>query len=85
MNLKTFFATNNIQHTPYYLILLLIFNMLFVTVATIGLLYQIGFNQQKNRLVELVETQASMIEIVAKQEINFQEKFSSGMSKDQIA
>lgn len=87
--LKTFlvkyFSSEQIQHTPYYLIALLIFNMVVVTVITVGLLYRIGFDQQKNRLIELVETQASMIEIIAQQEIRNQKKSLSSVTKDAIA
>jgi diguanylate cyclase (GGDEF)-like protein/PAS domain S-box-containing protein len=86
---KTFFMKYSshckIQHTPYYLIALLVFNMLLVAIVSIGLLYQIGFKQQKDRLVELVETQGNMIEIVANQELKYQEKSFSGKSKNQIA
>lgn len=61
------FSHKQIQHTPYYLISLLIFNMLFVVMLTIILLYNIGFERQKNRLIELVETQAVMIRVIAQQ------------------
>lgn len=88
-SLKTFVVkyliSQKIQHAPYYLIVLFIFNMIVVTVITIGLLYQIGYDQQKNRLIELVETQASMIEVVAKQEAGFHKIYLSERSKSQIA
>ncbi len=61
------FASNKIGHTPYYLIALLTVNMLIVAIVSIGLLYNIGFERQKNRLIDLVETQSVMINIVARQ------------------
>lgn len=63
------FAGNKIQRTPYSLILLFTINMLIVTGVTIGLLYNLGFNRNKERLVDLVETQSVMIHIVARQAI----------------
>jgi diguanylate cyclase (GGDEF)-like protein/PAS domain S-box-containing protein len=63
-----YFANKRIKQTPYYLIALLTFNMIVVVMITIAFLYNLGFERQKNRLVELVETQAVMINIVAKQE-----------------
>jgi len=63
-----YFANKRIQQTPYYLIALLTFNMIVVVTIAIVLLYNLGVERQKNRLVELVETQAVMINIVAQQE-----------------
>ncbi|ADR33970.1 diguanylate cyclase with PAS/PAC sensor [Sulfuricurvum kujiense DSM 16994] len=63
-----YFANKRIEQTPYYLIALLTFNMIVVVTIAIVLLYNLGFERQKNRLVELVETQAVMINIVAQQE-----------------
>lgn len=63
------FARNKIEYTPYYLIVLFTINMLIVTSVSIGLLYNIGFERQKNRLIDLVETQSVMIDIVASQAI----------------
>ncbi|HLD22663.1 MAG TPA: diguanylate cyclase [Sulfuricurvum sp.] len=63
-----YFANKRIQQTPYYLIALLTFNMLAVVTLTIILLYNLGFNRQKDRLQELVATQAVMIHVVAQQE-----------------
>lgn len=56
-----------ITYTPYYLIALLSINMLIVATVVIGLLYYIGYERQKSRLIDLVETQSVMIEIVVKQ------------------
>lgn len=78
------FSHRRIQHTPYYLISLLIFNMLFIVMITIFLLYNIGFKREKNRLIELVETQAVMIHIVTQQELLLHKNISSDMTK-QIA
>lgn len=64
-----YFAKRRIQQTPYYLIALLTFNMIVVVMITIAILYNLGFERQKNRLIELVETQAVMINVVAKQEL----------------
>ncbi len=61
------FASNKIKHTPYYLIALLSINMLIVAIVSISLLYNIGFERQKNRLIDLVETQSVMINIIAHQ------------------
>lgn len=61
------FASHKIKHTPYHLIALLTINMLIVASVSIGLLYNIGFERQKNRLIDLVETQSVMIDIVARQ------------------
>ncbi|MCX6075237.1 MAG: diguanylate cyclase [Campylobacterales bacterium] len=61
------FASHKIEHTPYYLIALLTINMLIVASVSIGLLYNIGLERQKNRLLDLVETQSVMIDIVARQ------------------
>jgi diguanylate cyclase (GGDEF)-like protein/PAS domain S-box-containing protein len=46
---------------------LLTINMLLVVSVSIGLLYNIGFERQKNRLIDLVETQSVMLDIVARQ------------------
>ncbi|HZF69344.1 diguanylate cyclase domain-containing protein [Sulfuricurvum sp.] len=78
------FSHRRIQHTPYYLISLLIFNMLFIVIFTIYLLYNIGFEREKNRLVELAETQSSLIDIVTQQELLLHKNISLIMSK-QIA
>lgn len=59
------FTSHKIEHTPYYLIALLAVNMLIVASVSIGLLYNIGFERQKSRLMDLVETQSVMIDIVA--------------------
>lgn len=64
------YTDNNIQHTPYYLIALLTFNMLLVASVTIVLLYNFGFARNEERLLDLVETQSVMINIVAKQALN---------------
>ncbi|MDD4950605.1 diguanylate cyclase [Sulfuricurvum sp.] len=61
------FASNKIEYTPYYLIALLSINMLIVAIVSIGLLYNTGLERQKNRLMDLVETQSVMIDIVARQ------------------
>lgn len=61
------FASNKIEYTPYYLIALLTINMLIVAIVIIGLLYNVGFERQKSRLLDLVETQSVMIDIVVKQ------------------
>ncbi|MGA9045786.1 diguanylate cyclase domain-containing protein [Sulfuricurvum sp.] len=61
------FARHKIEYTPYYLIVLFTINMLIVASVSIGLLYNIGFERQKNRLIDLVETQSVMIDIVASQ------------------
>ncbi len=61
------FSSHKIEHTPYYLIALLAVNMLIVASVSIGLLYNIGFERQKSRLMDLVETQSVMIDIVARQ------------------
>ncbi|HEX5329903.1 diguanylate cyclase domain-containing protein [Sulfuricurvum sp.] len=66
-----YFANKRIQQTPYYLISLLTFNMIVIVTFTIILLYTLGFNRQKDRLQELVETQALMIHIVAEQEFMY--------------
>lgn len=58
------FASNKIEYTPYYLIALLTINMLIVAIVVIGLLYNIGYERQKNRLLDLVDTQSVMIDIV---------------------
>ncbi|MDD2830330.1 MAG: hypothetical protein PHW18_12215 [Sulfuricurvum sp.] len=61
------FASHKFKHTPYYLIALLTINMLLVASVSIGLLYNIGFERQKNCLVDLVEAQSIMIDIIAHQ------------------
>lgn len=61
------FASNKIEYTPYYLIALLTINMLIVAIVVIGLLYNIGFERQKSRLLDLVDTQSVMINVVVKQ------------------
>lgn len=63
-----FFVSKQIQQTPYYLIALLTFNMIVVVTITVSILYHLGFERQKMRLIELVETQAQMINVVANQE-----------------
>lgn len=60
-------ASGKIRRTPYYLIALLTVNMLIVAIVVIALLYNIGFNRQKSRLIDLVNTQSVMIDIVVKQ------------------
>jgi len=77
------YVTNKrIQQTPYYLIALLTFNMIVVVMITIILLYNLGFERQKNRLIELVETQAVMIHVVAKQELLLYKNLTPEMKKD---
>ncbi len=76
-----YFANKRIQQTPYYLIALLTFNMIIVTMFTIILLYNLGFNRQKERLKELVSTQAVMIHVVAEQEFLLHKNLSSEMKK----
>lgn len=67
-SLGEYFTKKKIRQTPFYLIALLTFNMIVVVMITIAFLYNLGFERQKNRLVELVETQAVMINVVANQE-----------------
>lgn len=76
-----YFSNKRIQQTPYYLILLLTFNMIVVVTLTIVLLYNLGFNRQKAHLIELVETQAVMINIVAQQELLLHKNISAEMKK----
>ena len=76
-----YFANKRIQQTPYYLISLLSFNMLVVVMLTIILLYNLGFNHQKDRLKELVSTQAVMINVVAEQEFLMHPNLSAKMKK----
>ncbi|MDD5053408.1 MAG: diguanylate cyclase [Sulfuricurvum sp.] len=64
--INTFLLYIRIQHSPYYLISLIFFSTFTVAVTSIVLLSFIGYNQQKDRLVELVQTQSKMIEIVVK-------------------
>ncbi|MDD5160111.1 MAG: diguanylate cyclase [Sulfuricurvum sp.] len=75
------FSHRRIQYTPYYLISLLICNMLCIVIFTIFLLYNIGFERQKNRLVELAETQALMIRVIAQQELILHKDISPKMTK----
>ncbi|MDP3292348.1 MAG: hypothetical protein Q8M43_09995, partial [Sulfuricurvum sp.] len=79
--LSEYFANKRIQQTPYYLIALLSFNMFVVVMFTIILLYNLGFNRQKDRLQELVSTQAVMIHVVAQQEFLLHKNLSSEMKK----
>jgi len=58
-------ASHKIKSTPYYLMALLTMNMLIVASFTIGLLYNIAFERQKSRLIDLLETQCVMIDIIA--------------------
>lgn len=74
------FASHKIKHTPYYLIALFSINMLIVAIVSIGLLYNIGFERQKNRLVDLVETQRVMINIIARQAL--QDSNNTATNKD---
>ena len=76
-----YFTNKRIQQTPYYLIALLTFNMIVVVTLTIILLYTLGFNRQKDHLIELVETQAVMINIVAQQELLLHNNISPEMKK----
>ncbi|DAB38316.1 MAG: hypothetical protein A2023_02430 [Sulfuricurvum sp. GWF2_44_89] len=76
-----YFASKRIQQTPYYLIALLTLNMIIVVMFTIILLYNLGFNRQKDRLKELVSTQAVMIHVVAEQEFLLHKNLSSEMKK----
>ena len=75
------FSHRRIQYTPYYLISLLICNMLCIVIFTIFLLYNIGFERQKNRLVELAETQALMIHVITQQELLLHKNISPAMTK----
>ncbi|MDO9055076.1 MAG: diguanylate cyclase [Sulfuricurvum sp.] len=79
--LSEYFANKRIQQTPFYLIALLTFNMLVIVMFTIILLYNLGFNHQKERLKELVSTQAVMIHVVAEQEFLLHKNLSSEMKK----
>lgn len=79
--LSEYFANKRIQQTPYYLIALLSFNMLVVVMFTIVLLYNLGFNHQKDRLRELVTTQAVMIHVVAQQEFLLHKNLTSDMKR----
>lgn len=76
-----YFTHKRIKQTPYYLIALLTFNMIVVVMITIAFLYNLGFERQKNRLVELVETQAVMINVVANQEFLLHKNLSPEMKK----
>jgi len=76
-----YFANKRIQQTPYYLIALLTFNMIIVVMFSIILLYNLGFNRQKERLQELVSTQAVMIQVVAHQEFLLHKTLSPDMKK----
>jgi hypothetical protein len=77
------YVTNKrIHQTPYYLIALLTFNMIVVVMITIVLLYNLGFERQKKRLIELVETQAVMINVVAQQELLLYKNITPEMKKE---
>ncbi|MDD2781330.1 hypothetical protein [Sulfuricurvum sp.] len=76
-----YFVNKRIQQTPYYLIAILSFNMLIVVMLTIIILYNVGFNHQKDRLKELVDTQAVMIHVVAEQEFLLHKNLSPEMKK----
>lgn len=54
---------------PYQLIAVLTFIVLLITTISIYRLYNIGFEQQKKRLTEAVQSQAVMIDIMIKHEI----------------
>jgi diguanylate cyclase (GGDEF)-like protein/PAS domain S-box-containing protein len=77
-----YFANKRIQQTPYYLIALLTFNMIVVVLITIAILYNLGFERQKKRLIELVETQAVMIQVVAQQELLLHENTTSPIKRE---
>jgi diguanylate cyclase (GGDEF)-like protein/PAS domain S-box-containing protein len=79
------FISHKIQRTPYYLIALLTINMLIVTGVTIGLLYNIGYNQKKEQLVDLVKTQSVMIKIVARQALLSHNIYPSDIDKNNVA
>jgi len=57
-------------HSPYYIILLMAIIIFLVTCISIHRLYQIGIDQQKDRLKEVVESQASMINTIFRHEID---------------
>lgn len=46
-----YFTKKRIRQTPYFLIALLTFNMIVVLTITIALLYNLGFERQKNGLL----------------------------------
>lgn len=58
-------ASHKIKSVPYYLMALFTINMLIVVSLTIGLLYNIAFERQKSRLIDLVEVQSVMIDLIA--------------------
>lgn len=55
--------------------------MIVVVTIAIALLYNLGFERQKSRLVELVETQSVMINIVAQQEFLLYDGITDEMKK----
>ncbi len=80
-SLIEYFSNKRIQQTPYYLISLLTINMIIVVALTIILLYNLGFDRQKDRLQELVATQSVMIHVVAQQEFQLHNNLTSETRK----
>jgi len=56
--------------SPYYLIALMSFTIILIIYISIFRLYEVGFEQQKRRLNDAVQSQASMINTMIKHETN---------------
>lgn len=80
-SVSEYFANKRIQQTPYYLIAFLAFNMIFIVTFTLIILYNLGLEHQKERLKELVSTQAVMIQVVAEQEFLLHKNLTPEMKK----
>lgn len=53
------------RRAHYYLIIIMTVIVFLVEGATLGVLYAVGFEQQRQRLLEIVESRAGMIEAMA--------------------
>lgn len=60
-------------------------NMLIVAIVVIGLLYNIGFERQKSRLLDLANTQSSMIDIVVKEACSSNSFYPSEKTRRAVA
>ena len=72
-----------LNYAPFLLMGIMASSIIIVVGLTIWLLYQVGYEQQRQRLIEMVETQSSMIRLLANQE-SIQEQKKVGGEDERI-
>lgn len=57
-----------LENAPYLLMFIMAVGVLIVVGATIWLLYNVGYEEQRQRLIEMVQNRAHVIKTIAKYE-----------------